>query len=119
MTRKIGPQFDCNDVTRTDSHVIYGVWANGKAPLNGGGAPGTFLGAYIGRVWQQDSYGWVAAPPKSLWGRGTEPDSWSEEVNRSVRHFARRKDACLYLWGFAQGTARATPAPRNAREGEE
>lgn len=96
MARTVGPSFDCNDITRlADGTVIYGVWANGKAPLNGGGGRHP-SGRYVGRVWQTEGYGWVAAAPSMTGG-----DSWSEEVGRSVRYFRTRKDACLFLYGHA------------------
>jgi hypothetical protein len=100
----IGPRFDCNDVTRlADDTVIHGVWVNGFAPLNGGGAAGKPLGLYIGRVWKTSGYGWVAAP---LSLDPASDQSWSAEVQRSVRHFKTRKDACLFLYGYDMGVRR-------------
>jgi hypothetical protein len=95
----IGPKFYFG-VTQTcdyPSMSLYSVWANGRPPLDGGD------GVYIGRVWKQEGYGWVAAMPAHP---DDTPDSWSAEVNRSVRHFATRKDACIFLWGFFLGTRR-------------
>lgn len=100
MTR-IGPSFDMGDVTRlADGTALYSVYVNGKAPLNGGGANGVPAGRYIGRVWSQEPYGWVAAP---LAMAGAGADSWQAEVQRSVRHFKTRKDACLFLYGHVMG----------------
>jgi hypothetical protein len=95
----IGPKFYF-DVTRIgDDGIgdIYGVYVHGRPPLSGGG------GTRIGRVWRQGDYGWVAsgeAHPED--GR----DSWHAEVARSVRHFASRKDACVFLFGMFAGTRR-------------
>lgn len=102
MRTPIGPTFDCNDITRVGTMVIYGVWANGKAPLNGGGAPGVNLGLYLGRTWQQEGYGWVAAPKRY----DSESDSWSDEIDRSVRFFRARREACVFLWGYQQAHGR-------------
>jgi len=93
----IGPTFDTDDVTtQATGTALYGVWVNGYAPLNGGGARDKPLGKYIGRVWQQGRHGWVAAPlPLS-----GERDSWAAEVERSVRHFRTKREACVFLWGW-------------------
>lgn len=101
MRKKIGPAFDTADVTiLPDGTRICGVWVNGKAPLNGGGNGVIPLGRNIGRVWSQGDYGWVAAPLRLNDGLA---DSWSDEINRSVRHFRTRKDACVFLYGVAHG----------------
>lgn len=92
----IGPKFYVGDVTRTGDLVLYSMYANGKAPLDGGG------GTYVGRVWKSGD-GWVAAMPAHP---DDTPDSWSAEISRSVRLFARRKDACIFLWGHGMGTRR-------------
>ena len=90
----IGPTFDTSVYTLIGDHMrIYSVWSNGKAPLNGGG------GRYIGRVWKTEGYGWVAAPPRF----DGAADSGSCEVNRSIRLFRTRKDACLFLYGHIMG----------------
>lgn len=93
MAKAIGPTFDTSVYTLLGDEKIYSIWSNGKAPVNGGG------GVYVGRVWQQAPYGWVAAPLR----RDGLADSWSDEVNRSIRSFHTRKDACLFLYGHFLG----------------
>jgi len=103
MAQPIGPTFTIGDKTiLADGTQLLSVYANGKAPLSGGGANGVPLGRYIGRVWRQGDYGWVAAPRQI----GSERDSWSAEVERSHRFFRTRRDAAMFLYGYANGVGR-------------
>lgn len=105
MSKPVGPVFAYDDYTLlADGTKLYSVHANGRAPLSGGGARYPTLGVYLGRVWLQRPYGWVAAPVPVT--EGTEPDSWSKEIDRSHRHFARRKDAALFLYGWRMALGR-------------
>ncbi len=99
-----GHVFHIGDCTiLADGMRVYSVYVNGKAPLNGGGANGVPAGTYVGRVWETKGYGWVAAPlPVHLTGS----DSWAAEVDRSIRYFRTRRDACLFLHGFDAGVRR-------------
>ncbi|MFG1602861.1 hypothetical protein [Actinoplanes sp. NPDC049265] len=101
MTRKhIGPEFHvCIGTRLADGTELHDVYVGGRCPLDGGGARYP-LGRRLGRAWKQEGYGWVAAP---LALPDSGPDSWSAEVSRSVRHFRTRKDACLFLYGWASG----------------
>lgn len=102
--RAAGPWFTMGDYTiLADETRLYSVYANGYAPLSGGGANGRPAGQYLGRVWQQAPYGWVAAPKTS----GGGSDSWSREIDRSHRHFRTRRDACMFLYGYERALGRA------------
>jgi len=96
MGKVIGPTFPIGSghTVLADGTEIHSVYANGKAPLDR--RADEPAGIYIGRVWKQGGYGWVAAPKRY----DDAADSWSDEVTRSTRHFRTRKDACLYLYGY-------------------
>ncbi len=98
----IGPTFHTGDTTTlADGTRVHSIYANGKAPLNGGGANGVPLGRLIGRVWSTDGYGWVAAPMPVHLPDGR--DSWANEVARSIRHFRTKREASMFLYGYANG----------------
>lgn len=96
-----GPAFHPTIDTRlADGTQLHSVYVHGYAPLDGGGNGVRPLGRLLGRTWKTDGYGWVAAP---LALPDSGPDSWSAEVQRSTRYFRTRKDACLFLYGWAMG----------------
>jgi len=105
--------FHMGDYTLIGELKAYSVYANGKAPLNGGGANGVPRGVYLGRVWRSGNDGapWVASPPCP----DGERDSWAAEVDRSVRGFSTRYAACVYLWGFRHGRYDAEKRERIAK----
>jgi hypothetical protein len=107
--------FHMGDYTLIGEYLkAYSVYANGKAPLNGGGANGVPLGVYLGRVWRGSTVeagAWVASPPRT----DGERDSWAAEVDRSARGFNTRREACLYLWGFRHGERNAELRARVAK----
>lgn len=53
---------------------------------------------YLGRIWENRGYGWVAAPAST--GRA---DSWAAEVQRATRSFENERDACMFLYGHISG----------------
>jgi hypothetical protein len=97
MARKrIGPQFVFADNPE--------VLADGTVLLTlhqADQATGTKAERPLGRIWEQKPYGWVAAPLPLPGVEG--PDSWSQEIDRSVRHFRTGRDACMFLYGVAMG----------------
>ncbi len=105
-----GPQFQVGEhETLADGKTtIYSVRGYGLAPKveeqeafyaeMGFAAPKPTV-RYLGHIWENAGYGWVAAPPRL----DDREDSWHDEVTRSVRYFASPRDACMYLWGHIEG----------------
>lgn len=105
-----GHYFTVGDVTiLTDGTRLYSMYANGYAPLSGGGSARP-SGAMIGRVWKSGDT-WVASSIR----RDGEHDSWSDEVMRSNRGFRTRREAALFLhgWQYGHGAAWDAPVPRH------
>lgn len=87
------------DYTRTelpDGTHVDDVWYAGKAPLNGGGAPGVRLGRCIGRVHHRVSGEWFATPESS--------PPWDDLLWYGP--FRTRAEASMHLVGMW------TPLPR-------
>jgi hypothetical protein len=81
------------DITRLeDNSPVYGVWHGGKTPLNGGGAPGTPKGTYIGRIHNRDGL-----PAGQFYATRDESRAWVDL--EWTGPFTSRRDAAIWLAG--------------------
>lgn len=104
MSKPIGPQFDYDPTGTSGDVTLYSVYI--RHP-DGSGRTRTF-----GRVWEPvKGHGWAASP---VLRDDPTVDTHDAEINRSVRLFARRKDAAVFLWGFYHGQGRMIIAERYA-----
>lgn len=99
ITRWMTHQYDYVP-TRFEDGVKYGVWEDGKAPLNWRAGTATSLGTYIGQVFRKDPE-WSAEVTEWYAADKHGP----QDANRLNWHgpFRTRKEATLYLSGLARG----------------
>lgn len=114
----VGPQFQIGESeTLPGGEIIYSVHGYATAPPatvdvheDMGLATPEPTVRYLGRVWENAGYGWVAAPARP----DKREDTWGDEVRRSIRYFASQRDACLYLYGHLDGVGSARLAQKLA-----
>ena len=83
--------FDYDTTRLEDNSAVYGVWHGGKTPLNGGGAPGTPKGTYIGRIHNREGH------VGNFYATRDESRAWVDLDWTGP--FTTRRDAAIWLAG--------------------